>query len=154
MNEKKNSLKLQNQLTVELIRQIQENIYKGNSKDNIQNKIKCKIPIVNKKLESFYQKIKNKKYFIAKFQKFFNLSLNTKKRMKNSDDNTRNEFIETSLVYLSIYILKNFIINKRHNNIKEYLKVLLFFIYSDVLKIEQFFFFIRFIIKIHSSYIK
>ena len=147
MNEKKNSLKLQNQLTVELIRQIQENIYKGNSKDNIQNKIKCKIPIVNKKLESFYQKIKNKKYFIAKFQKFFNLSLNTKKRMKNSDDNTRNEFIETSLVYLSIYILKNFIINKRHNNIKEYLKVLLFFIYSDVLKIEQFFFLLDLLLK-------
>ena len=147
MNEKKISLKLQNQLTIELISLIQENIYNENTKNNIQNNIKCKIPIVNKKLESFYQKIKNKKYFTAKFQKFFNLSLNTRKRMKKSNDNTRNGFIETSLIYLSIYILRNYIINKRHNNVQEYLKVLLFFICSDILKIEKFFFILNLLLK-------
>jgi hypothetical protein len=147
MNENKNSMKLENQLTIELISQIQENIYNADSKDNIQNKIKCKIPIANKKLESFYQKIKNKKYFVAKFQKIFNLSLNTKIRMKKSNDNKRIEFIETSLIYLSIYILRNHIINKRHNNIQEYLKVLLFFIYNDVLKIEQFAFMLDLLLK-------
>jgi len=147
MNEKKNSLNLQNQLTIELINQIKENIYNKISKDNIEKKIKCKIPIVNKKFESFYQKIKNKKYFIAKFRKFFNLSLNTKIRIKKSNDNTRIGIIETSLINLSIYILRNYIINKQHNKIQEYLKILLFFISNDVLKIEQFVFLLELLFK-------
>ena len=133
---RKKSQKNQNQITLTIIRQSIDKIieeYK-NEKDG---KINNSFPKVNKKMESLYQKM-NIKYFKIKFIKIIKLSRIKEIKFKKVNNNELIKTIEESINHLSIYMIKDYINNYKHKYIQEYIKMLLSFISSELLKIENF----------------
>ena len=134
---RKKSQKNQNQITLTIIRQSIDKIieeYK-NEKDG---KINYSFPKVNKKMESLYQKMKFIKHFKIKFIKITKLSRIKEIKFKKVNNNELIKTIEESINHLSIYMIKDYINNYKHKYIQEYIKMLLSFISSELLKIENF----------------
>ena len=143
---KSKSQKLQNKITLQIIR---ENIKKLSAEsENINNnKSNIKLPELNEIIESLYQNVKNKKFYIIKYKKFFNLITNKKIKIKNNNNKEKEKILEESLIHISIYILKDYINNDNHKYIQEYLKLLLIFISNNILKIESFILILDIILK-------
>ena len=133
-----------NQLSLQLINKNIEKLPKDYkiSQNNSNNSINENIPVlpkINEIIELLYKKKKYKNYFGNKFKRY-SILLSYKKniKIKRYNDNEKKKITNDAICHMSIYILQNYINNKEHNNIQEYLKLLLFFIVNDILKISNF----------------
>ena len=137
ITKRRKSQKTKNQITLTIIRQNIDKIieeYK-NKKDD---KINISFPKVNKKMESLYEKMKIIKHFKIKFMKIIKLSRIKEIKFKKINNNELIKTIEESIKQFSIYMLNDYINNYKHKYIEEYIKMLLSFISSEILKIENF----------------
>ena len=111
-------------------------IIHDNSKEN-NNII---LPKLNSSVDSLLKNGRKRMSFNVKLtilSKLLLLKNNIKMKIKKFADNKQKE-INNIITYLSIIILKYYINNKSHNKIQDYLKILLFFINNNLLKIENY----------------
>ena len=150
MNDNLNFEKFQVKLSSSLINKIIEKFFKENTNSNeIINKNKdnknfINIIKINKSLESFLKKGKGKMYFQSKYEKFlqlflYNITHNKSIKMRSKIFIDKIEIINKVLVNISIILLIDFINKKKHNNIQNYLKILLLFLSNKILKLGNFF---------------
>jgi len=134
---RRKSQKFQNQITLAIIRQIIDKIIeeKKNKKDD-KNNYRC--PELNLKMESLFQRMKFTKHFKINFIKITKISKIKEIKFKKINNNELLKSIEDSINHLSIYILKDYINKYKHQYIQEYIKILLSFVSSELLKIENF----------------
>ena len=133
INENKKKKNPQDLLTLPIINKVIENF----SKEQENNK-EIKLSKVNQTIDSLYLRIKKIKYLAVKYKKYFNLCNYKKIKTKKFKNIEKEKVVEKSIIYISIYILKDYINVKSHNNIRIYLKVLLFLMSNDILKIKNF----------------
>jgi len=110
-----------------------------------KNKINVKLTKINEIFESLYKRGKGGIIFKNKFKKFSKLLQN--KIINNKDKDIKmkinnhieiGEKLNNALFQISIVLLKDFINNKKHKDIQEYLIILLFLMINDILKVEIF----------------
>ena len=130
-----------------IIHKISEEYISKNT-DIINNKQLTKI---SESIDNLYLKSKGKIYIDIKLQKFLQLLQKNKQyktiKMNKINDSEKEYLINNAITSISIILLKDYINKQRHNYVQSYLKSLLFFIYNNILKIDNFIFIIDVLLK-------
>ena len=140
-----------NQLSLQLINKNIDNLFKdstinpNNNTEGNNEKI-SEYPKLNKIIESLYKATKSK--ISLKFMKYSRLlSYNKKIKIKKYNNIEKAKVMNIAISRISLYIFKDYINNKKHNHIQEYLKLLIYFISNKILEIDNFFLILDIILK-------
>ena len=151
MNDNLNFESLGIKFSLSLINKTIEKYFKDNKinnkeliNENNDNNNNIKIIKINKAFESFIKKGKGKIYFEFKYKNFlklilYNISYKESIKMKIENFTDKIEILNKVLENISIILLIDFSNKKKHNNIQNYIKILLLFTSNNILKIETFF---------------
>ena len=150
INQRKYSQKKKEKLTLASTKTIIEKYFTGQleasssidkeTKENILNLIK-----IIEYYESFCKIHKLKKIFYVKYKRTIEL-IKSKKLLKMRKNSSNERKINKSIICISIIMLKFYVINNKHDYIKEYILMLLFLIKNDILNLDNFEFIIRIIL--------
>ena len=151
MNDNLNFESLGIKFSLSLINKTIEKYFKDNKinnkeliNENNDNNNNIKIIKISKAFESFFKKGKGKIYFEFKYKNFlklflYNITYKESIKMKIENFIDKIAILNKVLENISVILLIDFINKKKHNNIQNYIKILLLFTSNKILKIETFF---------------
>ena len=131
-----NLTKEEKKLPKEKINSISENKFINNIQNNPQK--------INSKIENFYKRRISSIFYYKNFRKFttyIDKYLNKKKYLDSNiifKKNTYPKIANDSIAYFSIYIIKDYLNENKHNEIKKYIKILIAMISLNIFSVENF----------------
>ena len=144
---------MDNFLSISLINKILEENHSNDTLHNINGnkEIIIKLEKINVNLDSLFKKRKIKEFFHVKFKKLEKLVelliiKNKDLKIREFNDIEKEKNINLGIINISIIILINYINNNNHNDIRNYFKLLLLFLSSNILKINNLFLIINIIL--------